>query len=206
MIKKSDFDNALDSLHDTIPNFDVSNLLVSTSSILNTTCFGECPLSKSVQDMKVKFDKTTKQKTILGCLQAGHAHDSLIDIPIHGLGQHMLPVKYRTILRYRLIIPLFLIDKVCTVCCKTCLYTFGEHAIHCKELPDFKYKHTFVCDVLFDIFKRSGISIKKEALVNFLIDPLDRKSILKPTYVMVYGWVGGKHAYVDLIGFQQLWD
>lgn len=106
-------------------------------------------------------------------MQAGHAYDSLIDIPIHMLGQHMSPVEYRIILRYHLITPPFLIDEVCTIWCKACLYTFGGHAIQCKELPVFKYKHDFVSDVLFDIFKRSGVSVKKEVTVNFLTEPLD---------------------------------
>ena len=51
----------------------------------------------------------------------------------------MSPVEYRTILRYRLMIPLFSIVEVCPVYRKTCLDTFGEHAVHCKELPGFKY-------------------------------------------------------------------
>jgi len=40
--------------------------------------------------------------------------------------------------------------------------------------------------------------VKKEAPVNFLTDPLERRSTLRPADVMVYGWVGGKHACVDL--------
>jgi len=36
--------------------------------------------------------------------------------------------------------------------------------------------------------------------VNFLTDPLDRRSTLRPSDVMVYGWVSGKHACVDLTG------
>ena len=36
--------------------------------------------------------------------------------------------------------------------------------------------------------------------MNFLIDPLDRRSTFMFTDVMVYGWVGGKHACVNLIG------
>ncbi|KAF5794491.1 hypothetical protein HanXRQr2_Chr08g0328661 [Helianthus annuus] len=32
-------------------------------------------------------------------------------IPIDGLGQHMSPVEYRTILKYRLMIPLFPVDE-----------------------------------------------------------------------------------------------
>jgi len=116
----------------------------------------------------------------------------------------MSPVEYRIILRYRLMIPLFPIDEVCSVCRKVCLDTFEEHAIHCKEFPDFKYRHDFVRDVLFDIFRRAGVSMKKEALVNFLTDPLDRRSTLRPADVMVYGWVGGKHACVDLTGVSPL--
>jgi hypothetical protein len=113
-------------------------------------------------------------------------------------------VEYRTILRYRLMIPLFPIDEVCPVCRKACLDTFGEHVVHCKELPDFKYMHDFVRDVLFDIFTRLRVSVKKEAPMNFMTDPLDRRSTLMPAVVMVYGWVGGKHACVDLTGVSPL--
>jgi len=148
--------------------------------------------------MEVKFDMTTRQKAIFGCLQAPHAQDFLLAIPIDGLGQHMSPVEYRTILRYRLMIPLFPIDEVCIVCRMECLDTFGEHVVHCKELPGFKYRHDFVRDVLFDIFRRAGVSVKKEAPVNFLTDPLERRPTLRSADVMVYEWVGGKHACVDL--------
>ena len=160
--------------------------------------------SKSVQDMEVKFDMTTRQKAIFGCLQAAHAHDFLLAIPIDGLDQHMSPVEYRTILKYRFIIPLFPIDEAHPVCRKACLDTFGKHAVHCKELPDFKYRHDFVRDVLFDIFRRAEILVKKEASVNFLTDSLDKRSTLRPADVMVYGWVGGKHACVDLTGVSPL--
>ncbi|KAK2380389.1 hypothetical protein QL285_068089 [Trifolium repens] len=68
-------------------------------------------------------------------------------------------------------IPLFLMDEVCPVYRKACLDNFGEHIVHCRELSDFKYSHDFVRDVLFDVFKRAGISAKKEASVNFLTDP-----------------------------------
>nr|ABD32857.1 hypothetical protein MtrDRAFT_AC149038g20v2 [Medicago truncatula] len=101
-------------------------------------------------------------------------------------------------------IPLFPIDEVCPVYCKTCMDTFGEHAVHCKELPGFQYRHDFVRDVLFDIFRRAGVSVKKETSVNFLTDPLERRSTLRPADVMMYEWVGGKHACVDLTGVSPL--
>ncbi|MCI68905.1 auxilin-like protein, partial [Trifolium medium] len=40
--------------------------------------------------------------------------------------------------------------------------------------------------------------MRKEAPVNFLTDPQEGRSTLQPSDVLVYGWVGGKHACVDL--------
>jgi hypothetical protein len=97
----------------------------------------------------------------------------------------MSPVKYRTIIRYLLMIPLFPIDEVCPVCPTTCMNTFGEHEVHCKELSDFEYTHDFVKNVLFDIFRRTRILVKKETPMNFLTDPLDKRSTCRCVDVMV---------------------
>jgi len=80
-----DFDNALDGLRGAIPDFDVSSFTSKDTippkaqHVLVSALF-----SKSVQDMEVKFDMSTRQKTIFGCLQAAHAHDFLLAIPIEG--------------------------------------------------------------------------------------------------------------------------
>ena len=95
----------------------------------------------------------------------------------------MSSVEYRTIQKYRLMIPLFPVDEICLVFRKACLDSFREHAVHCKELPSFKYRHDMVRDVLFDVCRRVGISAKKEAPVNFLTDPLDGRSTLRPADV-----------------------
>ncbi|KAK2375034.1 hypothetical protein QL285_075955 [Trifolium repens] len=143
--------------------------------ILASALFG-----KIVQDMEVDFEMTTRQKAVFGCLKAAHAQDFLLAIHIDGLSQHMSSLEYRTILRYRLMIPLFPKDEVCLICGKACLDTFREHAVHCIELPGFKYRHDLVRDVLFYIFRRAGISVKKEASVNFLMDPQEGRSTLRP--------------------------
>jgi len=181
-----DFDNAFNGLCGTIPYFDVSSFTSKdfippkVQHVLTSALS-----SKRVQEMEVKFDMTTRQKAILGCLQATQAQDFLLVIPIDGLCQHMSFVEYRIILRYRFMIPLFLIDEVCHVCRKAYLDTFWEHVVHCKELPNFNYRHNFVRDVLFDIFRWAGVLVKKEAPMNFLIDPIDRRSILRLADVMV---------------------
>jgi len=46
--------------------------------------------------------------------------------------------------------------------------------------------------------------VKNEASVNFLTDLVDRRSTLRSANVMVYGWVGEKHACVDLTGISPL--
>ncbi|KAL4573077.1 hypothetical protein LXL04_019870 [Taraxacum kok-saghyz] len=126
---------------------------------------------------------------IFGVSSSPHAQDFLLAIPIDGLGQHMSPVEYRTIIKYRLLIPLFPVDELCPICRKACLNYFGEHAVDCKDLPGFK---------------RAGISTKKEAPVNFLTDPLEGRSTLRPADILVFGWIGGKHACVDLTGVSPL--
>ncbi|KAK2402907.1 hypothetical protein QL285_052393 [Trifolium repens] len=201
----SDFNNALDGLRDMIPAFDFSSFTSKdTVPPKAQHVLASALVSKIVEDIEVNFQLTTRQKAIFGCLQAAHAQDFLLTIPIDGLGQHMSPVEYRTILKYCLMVPLFPVDEVCPVCRKACLDKFGEHAVHCRELPGFKYRHDLVRDVLFDVFKRAGVSVKKEAPVNFLTDPLEGRSTLRPADVLVYGWVGGKHACVDLTGVSPL--
>ncbi|GJR21241.1 putative reverse transcriptase domain-containing protein [Tanacetum coccineum] len=200
-----DYVSALACLRDTIPSFDFSGFTnkdivpFKAQQILANVLFSEM-----VKDMKVHFDMTMRQKAVFECLRAPHAQDFLLAITIYGLGQHMSPVEYRTILKHRLMIPLFPVDAICPVCRKACLDSFGKHAVHCKEIPRFKYRHDMVRDVLFDICRRARISAKKEAPVNFLTDPLDGRSTLRPADVLVFGWVGGKHACVDLIGVSLL--
>ncbi|GJW27470.1 hypothetical protein Tco_0044345 [Tanacetum coccineum] len=45
---------------------------------------------------------------------------------------------------------------------------------------------------------------KGEAPVNFLTDPLEGRSTLRPADILVFGWAGGKHACVDLTGVSPL--
>jgi len=79
--------------------------------------------------------------------------------------------------------------KVCPIFHNACLGTFREHAVHYKGLYDIKYMHNFISDVLFDIFNRAEVHVKKEALVNFLFDPIDGRSTLRSPDVMAYRWV-----------------
>ncbi|GJW00191.1 hypothetical protein Tco_1555442 [Tanacetum coccineum] len=200
-----DYVSALACLRDTIPSFDFSGFTnKDTVPSKAQQTLANVLFSEMVKDMEVHFDMTMRQKAVFECLRASHAQDFLLAILIDGLGQHMSPVEYRIILKYCLMIPLFLVDAICPVCRKACLDSFGEHAVHCKELSGVKYRHDMVRDVLFDICRRAGISAKKEAPVNFLTDSSDGRSTLRPTDVLIFGWVEGKHVFVDLTGVSPL--
>ncbi|KAL8265286.1 hypothetical protein R6Q59_023416, partial [Mikania micrantha] len=138
-------------------------------------------------NLGVNFNLSPRQKAVSKCLRAPHAQDFLRVVPVDGLGQHMSALEYRAILKYMLMIPLCPADEPCPVCHKVCLDYFGEHAVHCKELPGFKYRHDFVRDVLCDVLKRTNIFAKKKAPVNFLTDPLEGRSTLRPVDILVFG-------------------
>ncbi|KAM0040792.1 putative exostosin [Helianthus debilis subsp. tardiflorus] len=114
----------------------------------------------------------------------------------------MSVVEYIVILKYRLMIPMCLEDKTCLIYRKVCMNKYKEHAVHCKELIGVKYRHDWVkmfCGTFSD-----GISAKKDTFVNFLTDLIEGRSTLRPADLLVFGWVGEKHACVDLTGVSPL--
>ncbi|KAL8258895.1 hypothetical protein R6Q59_026848 [Mikania micrantha] len=130
------FGCALDCLHNSIPDLDLGGFTdKDTAPPKAQNVLASALYSKTVQSLGEKFSLSTRQKAVLECLQTPHAQDFLTVIPIEGLGQHMSAVEYRAILKYRLMIPLFPVDEPCPICRKVCLDKFGEHAVHCKELP-----------------------------------------------------------------------
>ena len=74
----------------------------------------------------------------------------------------------------------------------------GNTPFHCEELSGFKYKRDFVRNILFYIFRRVGVSVKKEAPVIFLSGLQEGRLTFRPTDVLVHWWVGGKHACIYL--------
>nr|GEY62047.1 putative reverse transcriptase domain-containing protein [Tanacetum cinerariifolium] len=185
-----DYVSALACLRDTIPIFDLSGFTnKDTAPAKAQQTLANVFFSEMVKDMKVYFDMTMRKKAVFECLRAPHAQDFRLVIHIDGIGQHMSPVEYHNILKYRLMILLFSVDAICPVCRKACLDFFGEHTIHCKELLRFKYRHDMVKDIFFDICRRARISAKKEAHVNFLTDPSNERSTLRPTtFWFLDGW------------------
>ncbi|GKB55977.1 retrovirus-related pol polyprotein from transposon TNT 1-94 [Tanacetum coccineum] len=158
-----DYVSALACLRDTIPSFDFSGFTnKDTVPSKAQQTLANVIFSEMVKDTEVHFDMTMRQKAVFECLRGPHAQDFLLAVPIDGLGQHMSPVEYRTILKYRLMISLFLVDAICPVCRK---HVFG---------------------IPYGNLRRAEISAKKEAPVNFLTDPSDGRSTLNPLTIFVF--------------------
>ena len=185
----SEFCGALGNLQDSIPEFDLSVFTVKNTvprkaqQVLASALFG-----KIVQEMEVTFNLTSRQKAVFKCLQSAHSQDFLLVLPIDGFGQCMSPVEYRSFLKYRLMIQLYPVNGTCPMPnYRKHLDVFGEHVVHCKEFIGFKYRHYIFHDVLCNVFRRAGVSVKKEAHVTSLTDPHDRRSSLRPMDVLVFG-------------------
>jgi len=148
--------------------------------------------------MEVKFDMTTRQKIVFECLQEPHAQYFLLAILIDGLGQHMPPIEYHTILKYRLMIPLFSIDEVSMFAIRHVWIPSGSIKFIIRSFPTSN-KGKPLLGLFFLIYLGRQIFMKKEAPLKFLTDPQKGRSTLRPSYVRVYEWVGEKNACVHWI-------
>ncbi|GJU74926.1 hypothetical protein Tco_1266331 [Tanacetum coccineum] len=87
-------------------------------------------------------------------------------------------------------------------CLRDTISSFDFSGFTHKDTIPFKAQQILANVLLVNL--RARISAKKEAPVNFLTDSSDGRSTLKPAGVLVFGWLGGKHACVDLTGVSPL--
>ncbi|KEH25448.1 hypothetical protein MtrunA17_Chr6g0459481 [Medicago truncatula] len=120
--------------------------------------------------MEVKFDMTTRQKVVFRCLQTTHAQYFLLAILIDGLSQHMSPIEYRTILIYRIMIPLLSIDEVSLFAIRRVWIPLGSIKFIVRSFPASN-KGTNLLWMFFLIYLGGQISVKKKAPLKFLTDP-----------------------------------
>ncbi|GJU57361.1 GDSL esterase/lipase-like protein [Tanacetum coccineum] len=116
------------------------------------------------------------QKAVLNVSPSSPCSEFLDVIPIEGLSQHMSALEYQTILKYRLMIPLS-------------YNGFNKGMIW------------FMDDSSNDVLYIELEFLLERRPVNFLTDPLEGRSTLRPADILVFGWAGGKHACVDIQEF-----
>ena len=73
----------------------------------------------------------------------------------------------------------------------------GDHVVHCSSDIDVKFRHNLVRDMLVDIYCKVGISVRKKASMGFY--PETGKN-LRPTGILLFNWLHGKDACVDVTG------
>ncbi|GKA23254.1 hypothetical protein Tco_0709216 [Tanacetum coccineum] len=102
----SSFKHALD-VFNTICNIDVLSVTTCTSAPHMMKTLAKCYFGVIEKDLASKYTLSPRQVSILNCIRAPHAQDFLFTIPIDGLGQRMNHRQFRSVLCYRLAIPMF---------------------------------------------------------------------------------------------------
>ena len=133
---------------------------------------------------------TPRQVSILSSTREPHAQDFLLTIPIEGLGLKMNHSQFRSVLCYRLAIPLFTEGSLCPSCNTSKMDKWGDHAVHCSSEIGVKYCHNLVRDMLVDICCKTGILVREEAPVGF---SSETGKDLMPADLLLFNWL---HAWM----------
>ncbi|GKD98432.1 reverse transcriptase domain-containing protein [Tanacetum coccineum] len=130
--------------------------------------------TRVTKDAESSYSLSPRQMALWQSQKEDHTSDWLRVVPIFGLGQTMNGKTYRSVLCYRLGVPLFSVSKPCSACSRVFIEDiYGDHAILSgKEV---------------DIGLDGGH---------------DKK--LRPTYMLLYSWDGGLDVCVDLTGSSPL--
>ncbi|XP_026397561.1 uncharacterized protein LOC113292985 isoform X1 [Papaver somniferum] len=142
------------------------------------------------------FSLTEWDLTLWHCNRTPHAMDFLKAIPIHGINQAIAPRQFRSVLIYRLGIPLFSKDSMCSSCNKL-MDVFGDHAVHCAGEVGQKFRHDLLKDVLADMCYKAGVVARKEVSLDL---SSNNANSLRPADILVYNWEDGKDVCMDVTG------
>ncbi|GJR01946.1 hypothetical protein Tco_0524930 [Tanacetum coccineum] len=123
--------------------------------------------TRVTKDAESSYSLSPRQMALWQSQKEDHTSDWLRVVPISGLGQTMNGKTYRSVLCYRLGVPLFSVSKPCSACSRVFIEDiYGDHAISCAGIIGIKHRHNMVCDTLVDICFRSGISAGLDVCVD----------------------------------------
>jgi len=190
----SSLDVALQTLNQLVPPVSFPMALSDATSIHDTY------YQRLADRLAVEVAPDPRLSLIFSLSRRAHATDFWFTLPISGLGQTLTPSSYRLGLRYRLGLPVFHKEVLCPRCELTLLDKFGDHALHCRSRPGFKFRHDLVRDVLVSLFHEAGIKVEKEANVSFLSVQGPTTRLLRPADLLLPGWSQGRSTCVDVTG------
>ncbi|PWA89467.1 hypothetical protein CTI12_AA111330 [Artemisia annua] len=93
----------------------------------------KCYFDVIEKDLVSKYSLSPRHVAILSSIRPPHAQDFLFTIPIDGLGQKMNPCQFRSVLCYRLTVPMFPEGSLCPSCNVHRMDQWGDHAVHCSS-------------------------------------------------------------------------
>ncbi|GJT14471.1 hypothetical protein Tco_0861513 [Tanacetum coccineum] len=158
--------------------------------------------TRVTKDAESSYSLSPRQMALWQSQKEDHTSVWLRVVPISGLGQTMNGKTYRSVMCYRLGVPLFSVSKPCSACSRVFIEDiYGDHAISCAGIIGIKHRHNMVRDTLVDICFQSGISAGKEVDIG-LDGGHDKK--LRPVDMLLYLWDGGLDVCVDLTGSSPL--
>lgn len=150
-----------------------------------------------MRQIPTRFNMTARDSMLWKSNKLKHAQDYLLPIPIYGLNQTLVPRQFRSVLNYRLGIPLFRENSRCSVC-KRDMDIFGDHALHfCASEVGMKFRHDLVRDVLVDICFRASVSARKEVVLG--LRSYGNNTLLSAD-LLVYNWENEKDTCLDVTG------
>ncbi|XP_026390298.1 uncharacterized protein LOC113285742 [Papaver somniferum] len=103
--------------------------------------------------------------------------------------------KFISTFQYKMGIPSFTRDSVCSSCNKD-MDIFGYHTLHCANDVRLKFRHDLVRDALADICYKANIAARKDVTLGFLSDSVN---VLTPVDILVYNWDNSKDICLDVI-------
>lgn len=145
-------------------------------------------------EIPTTFFMSDRDTILWQCNRMDNAHDYLKAIPISGLNKAMGPRQFRSVIQYRLGIPLFEEDSTCA-CCNRLTDRFGNHALHCASDFGLKFRHDLVIDLFADLCYKAGVAARKEAVFGCLSNKANAQ---RPANILIYNWENGRDVCFDV--------
>ncbi|GJU78763.1 reverse transcriptase domain-containing protein, partial [Tanacetum coccineum] len=151
--------------------------------------------TRVTKDAESSYSLSPRQMALWQSQREDHTSDWLRVVPISGLGQTMNGKTYRSVLCYRLGVPLFSVSKPCSACSRVFVRDiYGDHAVSCAGTIGIKHRYNMVRDSLC-----RHLSVRKLIWAGWGIG-----TNISSRDMLLYSWDGGLDVCVDLTGSSPL--
>ena len=146
-------------------------------------------LQKLAASMQEDRDKVRLNS--LGMMRAG---DWLNTVPSKALGLHMRPLEFLTSVKYRLGLPVFIVEGPCTACGRPS-DRYGDHALGCAQQGERLSRHNTLRDAIYQAAQQAVLSPTREE--RYLLSQQGRE-LERPGDVLIPNWTSGMDTALDI--------